>query len=219
MALPHLQTTDGDAADARSTLRWIGWRTVAVGALAAGLVGCHSSSTWSPRAETDTAATPKKALSIPIREESEIVIAAPLPDLEASPDQVASAFLGAVRDGQGWLASRLLIPPAQEALRNRGLELHTPGRAAASFHVAMAEFEHGRPDTAYVRCQWRSAAAEAVSPSPIDAEQRHQFYLTLEREADNGPWRVAGLVTHTRGESVIFDFRRPEPCRGLGTPT
>ena len=116
---------------------------------------------------------------------------------DETPQSAAASFLRAVQVGDAQAAFQLLTSEAQQASRDAGLVLLTPGCACAEFRVGrVAYFDDDRG--AYVECLW--SGGDAL-----------KLLLVEKREADG--WRLEGLaVADPGGEHLreVINFAIPD---------
>ena len=124
-------------------------------------------------------------------------------DPNASPSDVVSAFLGALREGDDQRAAALLTDIARAATEREQLTVQPPGSPSAQFSVGEAQYVSEEKDGAHVSSTW---SENDENGEPIS----YQITWILKRQKQIG-WRIKGMATQLTPEQphVFLDFENP----------
>jgi hypothetical protein len=152
----------------------LGVATTAVFATAVLATGCGKSETTAPTTEA------------PAQPAQQAVAAAPAKEVpsDASPDQVISVFLDAMKAGDAATTEALLTIKAREETTRLGLPVAPSAAPNAVFEVAPAQVLPNNPNGAHVQARW----TEKYNDETITNE-----VIWVLRKQNDG-WRVAGFA-------------------------
>jgi hypothetical protein len=139
-----------------------------------GLAGCSKSDTPAaggnaPAAVGGVPAAPKVPVAVPV---------------EATPDQVVSVFLSALRTGDEATTANLLTAKAREETARHGIEVAPQSAPNARYDVHPAEILAENPHGAHVTSVW--------TETYDDGTVTYQIVWVLRREQPG--WRIAGMA-------------------------
>ncbi|WP_425617542.1 hypothetical protein NA78x_001222 [Anatilimnocola sp. NA78] len=153
-----------------------GWElAVAVLVIAAGFAGCGKKDALPPTMEsnqgqpagTAVAAAPPKEVPV-----------------EATPDQVVTVFLDAMRAGDAATTEALLTTKAREETKKHDLPVAPNAAPNAQFQVAPAQYLQNNPNGAHVQARWVEVYGEESITNEV---------IWVLRKQNDG-WRVAGFA-------------------------
>jgi len=163
--------------------------------IAAGLAGCSSKSTSTPAVQaTQPTATAQAAQPAPKPQP----IAVPA---SASPDQVVTVFLNALRSGDSATTESLLTAKAKEELSKQEILVDVQSAPNATYQVQAAEVLPDNPNGAHVRSQW--------TEKYDDGTVEYEIVWVLRKQ--NEGWRMAGMAMQlVPGQDLQFlNFEDP----------
>jgi hypothetical protein len=119
-----------------------------------------------------------------------------------SPEEIVTAFLAALRQGDNGIAEALLTRRAYEETRQRGLQVQPVGSPGATCKIGITEYLGPHKNGAHVKTTWTEAAGVVGSSYDIVWALRRQ---------DAG-WRVAGMGAQlVPGQKVVYlNFEDPD---------
>jgi hypothetical protein len=141
----------------------------------AGLLGCNKSSPSAPTVDLNP---------VPPGPGSAVVTAPRDVPTEATPDQVVTVFLDAMRSGDAPTVETLLTVKAREETRRHQMPVEPMAAPNAQFQVAAAQYLPMNPDGAHVQAQWIESDGMM--------NHTHTVIWVLRRQTEG--WRVAGFA-------------------------
>lgn len=139
-------------------------------------VGCGGgASTTETPAASDTTAT----AAAPAAPQEPVEVA-----VDASPDQVISVFLDALRVGDSATTANLLTSKAREETAKHNIAVDPQSAPGAKYAVAPAEFLPDNPHGAHVRSSWTETYQ--------DGTVNYDIVWVLRRQKEG--WRIAGMA-------------------------
>jgi hypothetical protein len=161
-------------------------RKLAIGialAMTVALAGC------SKKAEptSQAAAAPATANQTPTATQTAAAAPAPQPiavPANASPDQVLTVFLNALKSGDSPTTESLLTSKAREELAKHALSVDVQSAPNSTYQVHPAEGVAGDVNGAHVRSVWTEKFD--------DGEETYEIVWALRRQ--NEGWRIAGMA-------------------------
>jgi len=161
-----------------------------------GLAGCNGQSTSAPAASTEqapaaTTATPAMPAPQPI--------AVPA---SATPDQVVTVFLNALRAGDSPTTESLLTAKAREELAKHSMSVDVQSAPNATYQIRSAEVLADNPSGAHVSSLWTEKFD--------DGDETYEIVWVLRRQSEG--WRVAGMAMQLIPEQQpqFLNFENPE---------
>ncbi len=112
------------------------------------------------------------------------VAAAKQVPVEATPDQVVTVFLDAMREGDAATISALLTTKAREETIRHQMPVEPVAAPHAQFEVAQAQFLPMNPNGAHVQARWVESDGQQT--------YTHSVIWVLRRQTDG--WRIAGFA-------------------------
>lgn len=156
-------------------MKRLNWNWLLVLVLAVGaILGCNKSTTTPPT--VNLSPQPEQGVAVPAGPRQ-------VPT-EATPDQVVSVFLDAMRAGDASTVETLLTTKAREETRRHQMPVEPMAAPNAQFQVAAAQYLPMNPDGAHVQAQWVE--------SDGTNNYTHTVIWVLRRQTDG--WRVAGFA-------------------------
>jgi hypothetical protein len=176
-------------------------RTLAIGialVLTVGFAGCSSKGQTEGQAASPQAPAAANGAATAAAPASQ-PIAVPA---NASPDQVVTVFLNALRSGDSPTTESLLTTKAREELAKHMLSVDVQSAPNSTYQVRPAEGVAGDPQGAHVSSVWTEKFD--------DGEETYEIVWALRRQ--NEGWRVAGMAMQLlAGQSMQFlNFEDPE---------
>jgi hypothetical protein len=166
--------------------------------LLCGLVGCTGTTTsTAPNAAAD-GQTPAASLQAQAAPRTQ-PIAVPA---SATPDQVVSTFLNALRTGDSPTTEALLTSKAREELAKHSLSVDVVSAPNSTYQVRPAEVLPNDPSGAHVSSIWTEKFD--------DGDETYEIIWALRRQPDG--WRMAGMAMELiPGQQMQFlNFENPE---------
>jgi hypothetical protein len=145
----------------------------------AGVSGCGKSTPTPPTNET----TPNQSTALP----QGTAVAAYVPKqvaVDATPDQVVSVFLEAMRAADATSVETLLTTQAREETKRHNMPVEPVAAPHAQFQVAAPQYLPMNPNGAHVQAQW--------TESDGMTNYTHTVIWVLRRQAEG--WRIAGFA-------------------------
>lgn len=103
----------------------------------------------------------------------------------ATPEEIITAFLEALRSGNDELADRLLSTQARRSARREGYDLRPPGTPSDVYRVGSARFVSATKNAAHVPTQWSAS---------FPGGEIEQWDITwVLRKEESAGWRVTGM--------------------------
>jgi hypothetical protein len=155
-------------------------------------LGCSGGSPPPP----DTSAAAPAASPAVAQEPAPVQVAA-----EATPDQVVSVFLNALRVGDKATTASLLTAKAREETAKHNIAVDPQSAPNAQYQVHKAEFLADTPSGSHVTSVWNEKYA--------DGEVTYNIVWVLRKQTEG--WRIAGMALElTPGEQPAFlNFEDP----------
>lgn len=143
--------------------------------LAAGLTGCGKSDNTTPTAE-----------GTPVQTGGAAAVAGPPKQVpaDATPDQVVTVFLDAMRAADAPTIEALLTAKAREETIRHQMPVEPVGAPHAQFQVAAPQYLPMNPNGAHVQTQWVESDGQQT--------YTHSVIWVLRRQTDG--WRIAGFA-------------------------
>jgi hypothetical protein len=142
--------------------------------VAAGLVGCGKTEGTQPAAQTDATQTGGTPVAGPPKQ---------VP-ADATPDQVVTVFLDAMRAADAPTIETLLTTKAREETVRHQMPVEPVAAPHAQFQVAAPQYLPMNPNGAHVQAQW-------VESDGMDT-YTHTVIWVLRRQTEG--WRIAGFA-------------------------
>jgi len=168
--------------------------------IAMGLTGCGQ------KGEPAGQATAAASSGTPATATATAAAAAPAPQpvavpANASPDQVLTVFLNALRSGDSPTTESLLTAKAREELAKHSLSVDVQSSPSSTYQVRPGEGVAGDPNGAHVSSVWTEKFD--------DGEETYEIVWALRRQ--NEGWRVAGMAMQLLpGQAMQFlNFEDP----------
>jgi hypothetical protein len=160
-----------------------------------GLVGCTGKTTPNTSDASASGQTPAAAQATPRTQP----IAVPA---SATPDQVVSTFLNALRTGDSPTTESLLTTKAREELAKHSLSVDVVSAPNSTYQVRPGEVLPNDPAGAHVSSVWTEKFA--------DGEETYEIIWALRRQTEG--WRLAGMAMELiPGQQMQFlNFENPE---------
>ena len=126
----------------------------------------------------------------------------PVPN-SASPAEVVTAFLEALRSGDENRAAALLTDVARRETERENLTVQPPGSPSAKYQVGITEYVSSAQEAAHVNSVWKEADDKGI-------EDRFEIKWVLRHQKITG-WRVKGMLTELipQKPAVFLDFEAP----------
>ena len=174
-----------------------GWTIKAVVLGAFCLAGCNGQTASTPataRAEHSPAAT-TSTQAVPAPQP----IAVPA---SATPDQVVTVFLNALRTGDSPTTESLLTAKAREELEKHSMSVDVQSAPNATYQIRSAEVLAENPSGAHVSSVWTEKFD--------DGDEIYEIVWVLRRQSEG--WRVAGMAMQLIPEQQpqFLNFENPE---------
>ena len=174
-----------------------GWTISAVVLGALGLAGCNSQTASAPAAA--------KAESSPAATASPQAMPAPQPIAvppSATPDQVVTVFLDALRTGDSPTTEYLLTAKARAELAKHSMSVDVQSAPNATYQIRSAEVLADNPSGAHVSSVWTEKFD--------DGDETYEIVWVLRRQSEG--WRVAGMAMQLIPEQQpqFLNFENPE---------
>ena len=130
--------------------------------------------------------------------------------VEASPDQVVTVFLNAIRSGDEATTGHLLTDKARQETAKAGYSVAPQSAPNTSYKVAPAVILPDNPNGAHVTSTWTEAYQEQQADGSI-ATQTHSYDVVWVLRREQPGWRVAGMAIEiVPGEQPAFmNFEDP----------
>ena len=145
-------------------------------ALVAGATGCNKS-TPAPAVETPTQTALPNGAAVAAYQPKQVAV-------DATPDQVVSVFLEAMRAADGVSVETLLTTQAREETKRANMPVEPVAAPHAQFQVAAPQYLPMNPNGAHVQAQW--AESDGMTT------YTHTVIWVLRRQAEG--WRIAGFA-------------------------
>jgi hypothetical protein len=147
--------------------------------LVAGVSGCGKSDSNPPTIETnpDQSSSLPQGMAVATYEPKQVAV-------DATPDQVVSVFLEAMRAADAVSVESLLTTQAREETKRHNMPVEPVAAPHAQFQVAAPQYLPMNPNGAHVQAQW------IESDGMIN--YTHTVIWVLRRQAEG--WRIAGFA-------------------------
>ncbi|WP_254508310.1 hypothetical protein [Anatilimnocola floriformis] len=146
--------------------------------LVAGVTGCGKSDATPPTLEAPTQSTSLPGgAAVAAYEPKQVAV-------DATPDQVVSVFLEAMRAADGVSVETLLTTQAREETKRHNMPVEPVAAPHAQFQVAAPQYLPMNPNGAHVQAQW--AESDGMTT------YTHTVIWVLRRQAEG--WRIAGFA-------------------------
>ena len=167
------------------------------------MLGCGGSQTTQSAAvaEADSASPAASATDVTPSSPAEPVVQLPSPD--ASPGDVVTTFLQALKGGDEVTAEYLLTTTAREETAKHELAVQPPGAPNSTFQVGQVEYVTEAKEGADVRSTWTESDSRGN-------QQSYEIFWVLRKQPDG--WRVAGMATMLEGQQtpLFLNFEDPQ---------
>jgi hypothetical protein len=174
-----------------------GWMLSAAILIGLGLAGCNGQTASGPAvaspAQSGATAGPAQAVPAPQP------IAVPA---SATPDQVVSVFLNALRTGDSPTTESLLTAMAREELEKHSMSVDVQSAPNAAYEIRAAHVLPDNPSGAHVTSVWTEKFD--------DGDETYEIVWVLRRQTEG--WRVAGMAMQLIPDQPpqFLNFENPE---------
>jgi len=185
-------------ASGEGSLTMRGWIVSAVLLGGIALVGCNGQTASDPAAPSSPNAAAGTAAPVQAAPATQ-AIAVPT---SATPDQVVTVFLNALRSGDSPTTESLLTSKAREELAKHSMSVDVQSAPNATYQIRSAEVLADNPGGAHVSSVWTEKFD--------DGDETYEIVWVLRRQSEG--WRVAGMAMQLIPEQQpqFLNFENPE---------
>jgi hypothetical protein len=160
-----------------------------------GLAGCNGQTASTPAAGNTSATATTPAATTPAPQP----IAVPA---SATPEQVVTVFLNALRGGDSPTTESLLTGKAREELEKHSMSVDVQSAPNATYQIGAAQVLADNPGGAHVSSVWTEKFD--------DGDETYEIVWVLRRQSEG--WRVAGMAMQLLPEqpAQFLNFENPE---------